>query len=144
MFFRKNIALCKKITRTGIFIIRRRLSVRFTDALAWCFQPCWWTFLQARSWASCSRASELLVVARLSYLQPHRGCFLQPCKWTAYSWAVELFTAVQGALLAVEQVFYLQSQVCASYSMSSALLAVAQMGDRLRYLAPLSLSGLTR
>lgn len=117
MFFRKNIALWKnKITPDGHFYYKktferavyRRLGIMLSAVQVGFLQPRVSTSFSNTGCASYSRASELPVVARLSYLQQYRVCFLQLRKCSTCSRAC--------ALVTVGQVRYLQSQVCASYS----------------------------
>lgn len=98
MFFRKNIALCKKNNPDGHFYYKktferavyRRLGIMLSAMLVNLLSATQVGFLQPRVSAFCSntgcasysRASELPVVEQLSYLQP----------------------AAQGVLLAVAQV----------------------------------------
>lgn len=125
MFFRKNIALCKnKITTGGHFYYKktferavyRRLGIMLSAMLVNLLSATQVGFLQPRvsasfsntGCASYSRASELPVVARLSYLQQYRVCFLQLRKCSTYSRAC--------ALVTIGQVHYLQSSKCSTYS----------------------------
>ena len=84
-FFRKNIALCKKNNPDGHFYYKktferavyRRLGMMLSAMLMNFLAGAQVGFLQPRvsascsntGWASCNRASELLIVAQLNYLQ---------------------------------------------------------------------------
>lgn len=78
MFFRKNIALCKnKITPDEYFYYKktferavyRRLGIMLSAVQVGFLQPRVSAFCSNTGCASYSRASELLIVEQLSYLQ---------------------------------------------------------------------------